>query len=93
MMKPRRSLLIALFFAASTLLALSAWSQTPESQEEHFSRTFTVSAGSTLVVDNFKGTIHVAGSDIKQIAVKVDKVFEGSDSDRKWWMANTRVKF
>jgi len=93
MMKPRRSLSIALFFAASTLLALSAWPQTPESQEEHFSRTFTVNAGSTLVVDNFKGTIHVTGSDIKQIAVKVDKVFEGSDSDRKWWMANTRVTF
>ena len=93
-MNTRRSLSIALFFAISILLiALSAWSQTAEVQEEHFSRTFTVNPGSTLIVDNFKGTIHVTGSDSKQVNVKVDKVFEGTDSDRKWWMANTRVNF
>jgi len=93
-MNTRRSLSIALFSAALTLLmALPAWSQTAEDQAEHFSRTFNVNPGATLVVENFKGTIHVTGSDSKQIAVKVDKVFEGTDSDRKRWMANARVNF
>jgi hypothetical protein len=93
-MKTYRSFSIAAAFAASTLLlAALAWSQTSEGQEERFARTFTVNPGSTLIVENFKGTIHVTGSDTKQVVVNVEKKFEGKDADRNWWMANTRVTF
>jgi len=92
-MNSRRSLSNAVVFAALMLGASPAWSQNAEVQEEHFSRTFNVNPSGTLVVENFKGTIHVTGSDSKQVNVKVDKVFEGTDGDRKWWMANTRVNF
>lgn len=93
-MKIHRSVSIAFFFAASTLLFTSPAScQTAENQEEHFTRTFTANSGSTLVVENFKGTIHVTGTETNQLVVKVDKTFEGSDRDRKWWMTNTHVNF
>jgi len=93
-MKAHRFSSIAAAFAASTLLLVAlAWSQTTEGQEEHSARTFTVNPGSTLVVENFKGTIHVTGTEGKQVVVNVEKKFEGRDSDRKWWMANTHVNF
>lgn len=93
-MKTHRLVWMASAFAVSTLLvATSAWSQASETQEEHFSRAFTVNSGGTLVVENFKGTIHVTGTDTKQVFVNVEKKFEGTDSDRKWWMANTHVNF
>lgn len=93
-MKAHRFSSIAAAFAASTLLlAVLAWSQSSEGQEERFARTFTVNPGSTLIVENFKGTIHVTGTDSKQVVVNVEKKFEGKDADRKWWMANTYVNF
>jgi DUF4097 and DUF4098 domain-containing protein YvlB len=76
-------------FVAST----PAGAQTSDTQENHFVRTFTVSPGSTVAVENYKGTIHLTGADTNQISVTVDKKFEGSDSDRKWWMTNTQVNF
>jgi putative adhesin len=88
-----------LFSTAVGLAALTwfcqapASSQTGSSQEEIFTRTFTVNSGATLAVENFKGTIHVTGSDSKQVVINVEKKFEGSDSDRKWWMDNTHINF
>ena len=59
----------------------------------HFQKTFTIASGGTLDVDNYKGTIHVTGSDTNQVAVDVNKHFEGNDADRKWWMENVQVNF
>jgi hypothetical protein len=62
-------------------------------QQEHFQRSFSIAQGGTLDVDNYKGTIHVTGSDTNQVAVDVTKRFEGTSSDRKWWMENIRINF
>ena len=43
--------------------------------------------------DNYKGTIHVTGSDTNQVTIDVNKHFEGNDADRKWWMENVQVNF
>lgn len=59
----------------------------------HFQRTFSIASGGTLDVDNYKGTIHVTGSDTNQVAIDVNKRFEGNDADRKWWMENVQVNF
>ena len=50
----------------------------------HFQKTFSIASGGTLDVDNYKGTIHVTGSDTNQVTVDVNKHFEGNDADRKW---------
>ena len=60
---------------------------------EHFQRSFTVAPAGTLHVDNYKGTIHVTGSDGDQVVVDITERFEGSDADRKWWMENVEVNF
>lgn len=62
-------------------------------QSEHFQRSFNLAPGGTLEVENYKGTIHITGSDTNQVAVDVTKRFEGSDADRKWWMENVQVNF
>jgi hypothetical protein len=82
--------LVAIAFSATLALAQNAASPAPE---EKFQRTFALNPGGTLVVDNYKGTIHVTGSDSNQVVVNVVKRFDGSDSDRKWWMENTSVEF
>ncbi len=77
--------------AALAILATAAAAQQPE---EKFQRRFTLNAGGTLRVENYKGTIHVTGSNTNQVVVNVVKRFEGgSESDRKWWMENTKVTF
>ena len=43
------------------------------------------------MVENYKGTIHVTGTDSNQVVVDVRKIFEGSDADRKWWLENLKV--
>lgn len=86
----------AYILAMAVLLALAASKsrgQTTDAQPEHFQRTFTVTPGATLAVENYKGTIHVSGSDGNQVVIDVRKRFEGSDSDRKWWMENVKVDF
>lgn len=88
----RHALPFLVVIALTATLALAQNSSSP-SQDEKFQRTFTLSPGSTVVVDNYKGTIHVTGSDSNQVVVNVVKRFEGSDSDRKWWMENTTVDF
>ena len=62
-------------------------------QPERFQKTFSISPGGTLDVDNYKGTIHVTGSDTNQVSVDVTKRFEGTEADRKWWMENTQINF
>jgi hypothetical protein len=62
-------------------------------QAERFQKTFNIASGGTLDVDNYKGTIHVTGSDTNQVTVDVTKRFEGNDADRKWWMENVQVNF
>lgn len=80
--------------AAFALLSAGAASQsTPDQTSENLQRTFPLESGGTLSVDNYKGTIHVTGTQGKQVVVAVHKRFEGSDSDRKWWMENTEVNF
>ncbi len=64
-----------------------------EPRAERFQRSFAITPAGTLHVDNYKGTIHVTGSDGNQVVVDVTKRFEGSDSDRKWWMENVEVNF
>lgn len=76
----------------SAVLCSTAFAQT-DSQPEQFERTFTVNPGATLAVENYKGTIHVTGSDTNQVVVNVQKRFDGSDADRKWWMENVKVNF
>jgi Putative adhesin len=85
--------LVAIFgiiaLAAPGLRSQSASSEQPE----RFQRSFSISPGGTLDVDNYKGTIHVTGSDTNQVMVDVTKRFDGSSSDRKWWMENIQVNF
>jgi hypothetical protein len=78
------------------LIALAACSLAVQAQqpEERFQRSFTLNSGGTLHVENYKGTIHVTGSGANQVVVNVVKRFEGgSESERKWWMENTKVTF
>ena len=62
-------------------------------QPERFQRSFNVTSSGTLDVDNYKGTIHITGSDTNQVVVDVTKHFDGSSSDRDWWMKNVQVNF
>jgi hypothetical protein len=63
-------------------------------QTERFQRSFTLHAGGTLRVENYKGAIHVTGSNTNQVVVNVWKRFEGgSEADRKEWMENTKINF
>jgi hypothetical protein len=80
----------ATLFIAFLALAPATRAQQPE---EKFQRSFNVNPGSTLRVENYKGTIHVTGSNTNQIVVNVVKRFEGSESSRKWWMENVKVNF
>ena len=86
-----RILALLLVAALATTLTVAQNSSSP--QEEKFQRTFTLNPGGTLQVDNYKGTIHVTGSDSNQVVVNVVKRFDGNDSDRKWWMENTTIDF
>jgi hypothetical protein len=82
-------------FAAALVLSvlLAQPSSAQEQQQEHFQKTFTVTPGAALNVENYKGTIHLTATDGSQVAVDVQKKFEGNDADRKWWMENVKVDF
>ena len=60
---------------------------------ERFQRSFTIAQNGTLHVENYKGTIHVTGSDGNQVVVDVAKRFNGSEADRKWWMEHLEINF
>ena len=82
-----------MLFAVVSAMFLSQISSAQEQQAEHFQKTFTVVSGATLNVENYKGTIHLVAADGNQVVVDVQKRFEGSESDRKWWMENVKVNF
>lgn len=87
-------LLLLAVFGIITLAAPRLRSQSASGEQpERFQRSFNVAAESTLDVDNYKGTIHITGSDTNQVTVDVTKRFDGSSSDRKWWMENVQVNF
>ncbi len=90
-----RSRLAGLFlgFLAGSSLLLAQTAPGQEQQSEHLQKTFTVTPGGALSVENYKGTIHVTASEGNQVTVAVQKRFQGSDSDRKWWMENVKVDF
>jgi hypothetical protein len=77
--------------AAALLSTTLVYAQAP--QPESFQRSFTLNSGGTLRVDNYKGTIHVTGSDSNQVVVNVTKRFEGNEADRKIWMEETKIEF
>jgi hypothetical protein len=80
--------------AGLIMLAMALPAALAQQPEEKFQRSFTLNPGGTLRVENYKGTIHVTGSSTSQVVVNVVKRFEGgSESDRKWWMENTKVNF
>jgi len=79
--------------ALATPRLRSQGTSTSTDPSEHFQRTFNIAPSGTLDIDNYKGTIHVTGSDTNQVAIDVTKHFEGNDSDRKWWMENVQVNF
>jgi hypothetical protein len=79
--------------ALATTSLLSQSTSTSADPAAHFQKTFSIASGGTLDVDNYKGTIHVTGSDTNQVAIDVNKHFEGNDEDRKWWMENVQVNF
>lgn len=62
-------------------------------QKESFQRSFAITPNGNLSVDNYKGTIHITGSDSNQVAVNVTKHFAGNDEDRKWWMEHVEIDF
>lgn len=88
--KSRKSVYLLAIALMLTLIASKVWSQTPDAQSD-FQRSFTVSSSAKLVVENYKGAIHVTGTDGNQVVVNVLKKFEGSDADRKWWLENLKV--
>ena len=84
----------AIAVAAFLISGLAAQiSSAQEQQPEHFQKTYAVSPTTTLKVENYKGTIHVTAVEGSQVAVDVNKHFEGSDADRKWWMENVKIDF
>jgi hypothetical protein len=87
----RRILSLTAAFIALFLIMPAALGQQPD---EKFQRSFPLNSGGTLRVENYKGTVHIAASKTNQIVINVVKHFEGgSESDRKWWMENTKVTF
>jgi hypothetical protein len=82
--------ILTLALTGVLLLVLPAAAQ---QTEDHFQRSFAIQPGGTLTIDNHKGMIRVTGGDGGQVVVNVLKKFEGTDQDRRWWMANTDVHF
>ena len=82
--------ILTLAVAGALLFVLPAAAQ---QTEDHFQRNFAISSGGTLAVDNYKGQIRVSATDSSRVVVDVLKKFEGTDKDRKWWMANTEIHF
>ncbi|MFZ3244370.1 MAG: hypothetical protein WA185_04780 [Candidatus Acidiferrales bacterium] len=84
---------MALVLGAPAIFAQSSQQQ-QDQDAESFQRSFPMSSGGTLEVENRKGTIHVTGSDTNQVVVSVHKIFTGgSDKGREWWMKETTVNF
>jgi hypothetical protein len=88
------SAVLAFALVCLAVSALAGQDTTSGQQPERFQRSFALQSGGTLRVDNYKGTIHVTGSNTNQVVVNVWKRFEGgSEADRKEWMENTKINF
>jgi hypothetical protein len=96
-MKPQNLRAIGLVIVVVGIIALATPRLRSQSTDgdpaERFQRSFNIASGGTLEVVNYKGTIHITGSDTSQVAVDVTNHFEGSVADRKWWMENVKVNF
>ena len=95
-MNPKNQRTVGWVIVILGLVALAApklRSQSGNDSSERFQKTFSIASGGTLEVDNYKGTIHVTGSDTNQVTVDVTKRFDGNDADRKWWMEHVEVNF
>jgi DUF4097 and DUF4098 domain-containing protein YvlB len=96
-MKSQNQRAIAWLVVIVGIIALAAprlrSQSTSNDQADRFQRSFNITSGGTLEVENYKGMIHVTGSDSNQVAVDVTKRFEGTDADRKWWMENVQINF
>jgi len=89
-----RFLILVLGLAAICSFIQAPKASAQEQQSDHFQKTFSVSPGASLNVENYKGAVHVAAAEGNQVVVDVQKRFEGSsDSDRKWWLENVKVDF
>jgi hypothetical protein len=89
----RTSKLYAVGFVLVLASVLLAQPSLAQQQQETFQKTFTVTPGSALNVENYKGRIYVTATDGNQVTVDGQKRFTGSDSDRKWWMENVKIDF
>jgi hypothetical protein len=73
------------------------WAATQQSDSnataEQFERKFTLNSGGTLDVKNYKGVIHIEGTQANDATVSVAKHYEGPESDRERWLKETRVDF
>ena len=93
--QPQRTMALALLLTlAGALLATkgSAQSATPE-QQDRFQRSFAIAPSGTLSVDNYKGSVKITAANTNQVVINVSKHFDGSESERKWWMENTKIEF
>jgi hypothetical protein len=94
MAKSIKSVVWGAIVLACSVAFIAPRTYTQEPQPDRFQRSFPLNSGGTLRVENYKGTIHVTGSNTSQVLVNVVKRFEGgTESERKWWMENVKVNF
>lgn len=96
-MTPQNQRILGLLIVIVGIVALATPKLRSQSsgneQKESFQRSFAITPNGNLSVDNYKGTIHITGSDSNQVAVNVTKHFAGNDEDRKWWMEHVEIDF
>lgn len=84
---------LALLVTLGTIGLTSRLQAQNQQNDEKIQRSFSVNNGSTLEVNNYKGTIHITAGDTNQVSISAVKRFSGSESDRKRWMENTKIDF
>jgi hypothetical protein len=84
------TMVAVILFSSMAMFAKTSADSRPE---ERFERSFSVEQGSTLVVNNRKGTVHIKGSDSDQIVVNVYKRFSGPGEAKTAWLKETEVNF
>jgi len=90
--KPILALALLLAIAGASLTTrISAQSAAPE--QEQFQRSFAITPAGTLSVDNYKGSVKITAGNTNQVVINVSKHFDGSESERKWWMENLKIEF
>ena len=85
---------VALLLAvAGALLATKISAQSTAPEQDQFQRSFAIKPSGTLSVDNYKGSVKITAGNTNQVVINVSKHFDGSESERKWWIENTKVEF